>query len=36
MKIKNYPVNSIVRVEEHRPIIVITHDEYTFSAYYGV
>ena len=36
MKAKDYPVDSAVGGEERRPIIVITHDECTFSANDGI
>ena len=36
MKAKDYPVNCAVGEEERHPIIVITHDEYTFSANDGI
>ena len=36
MKAKDYPVDCAVKGEKCRPIIVITHDEYTFFANDGV
>lgn len=36
MKAKDYPVNWAVRGEECCPIIVITHDKYTFSINDGI
>ena len=36
MKANNYPVDCIVEDEERHPIIVINHNEYTFSANNGV
>ena len=36
MKAKDYAVDYIVGDEERRPIIVITHNEYTFSTNNGV
>lgn len=36
MKAKNYPVDCAVGGEKRRPIIIITYDEYTFSANDGV
>ena len=36
MKAKDYPVDCAVGGEERRPIIVITHDECTFSANDGI
>ncbi len=32
IKAKDYPVDCAIGGGEHPPIIVITHDEYTFSA----
>lgn len=36
MKTKKYPVDFLVGGDEHRPIVVITHDECTFFANDGV
>ena len=36
MKAKDYPVDCAVGGEERRPVIVITHDECTFSANNGI
>ena len=36
IKAKDYPVNYAVGKKEHRPIIVITHDECTFPANDGI
>ncbi len=36
MRSKVYPLNYVVGGEDYRPIIVITHDECTFSANDGI
>ena len=36
IKAKDYPVHFVGEGEERRPIIVITYDEFTFSANDGV
>lgn len=36
IKTKDYSVNYVIEGEERRPIIIITYDEYTFSANDGI